>query len=44
VKEDGYFFLIKCLGNGTYKIDAIPDRIKATARATYVRMTRKRSP
>jgi len=28
VKEDGYFFLIKCLGNGTYKINAIPDRIK----------------
>jgi hypothetical protein len=28
VKEDGYVFLIKCLGNGTYKINAIPDRVK----------------
>jgi hypothetical protein len=28
VKEDGYVFLIKCLGNGTYKINAIPDRVQ----------------
>jgi hypothetical protein len=28
VKEDGYVFLIKCPGNGTYKINAIPERIK----------------
>jgi hypothetical protein len=28
VKEDGYVFLIKCLGNGTYKINAMPDRVK----------------
>ncbi|MGA7318230.1 MAG: hypothetical protein WBX22_30170 [Silvibacterium sp.] len=28
VKEDGYIFIMKCLGNGTYKINAIPDRIK----------------
>ena len=28
VKEDGYVFVMKCLGNGTYKINAIPDRIK----------------
>jgi hypothetical protein len=28
VKEDGYVFMMKCLGNGTYKINAIPGRIK----------------
>lgn len=28
VKEDGYIFLMKCPGNGTYKIAALPDRIK----------------
>jgi hypothetical protein len=28
VKEDGYVFVMKCLGNGTYKINAIPGRIK----------------
>jgi hypothetical protein len=28
VKEDGYFFLMKCRGNGAYKINAISGRIK----------------
>jgi hypothetical protein len=28
VKEDGYIFLMKCPGNGTYKIAALPERIK----------------
>jgi hypothetical protein len=28
VKQDGYVFVMKCLGNGAYKINAIPDRIK----------------
>jgi hypothetical protein len=28
VREDGYTFWIKCSGNSTYKIAALPDRIK----------------
>jgi len=28
VKEDGYVFTVKCLGSGTYRVDARPERIK----------------
>ena len=35
VKEDGYIFLVKCSGNGAYKIAALPDRIKGDGTRSF---------